>query len=119
MFQGGFLFDNITNLTAFNYLGEPSLDLQYSMALAFPQDVILYQVCLYPLELQNNLCGFSFTLLGRRLRRTRQHLVSSATAVESLHAVLTFVLHSRFNNFLDAIDGSCKRNVPPRALIPC
>lgn len=51
MFQGGFLFDNITNLTAFNYLGEPSLDLQYSMALAFPQDVILYQVCLYPLEL--------------------------------------------------------------------
>lgn len=43
--QGGFLYDNITNDTAFNYLGEPSLDLQYAMSLVYPQDVILYQVC--------------------------------------------------------------------------
>ncbi|KUJ08102.1 subtilisin-like protein [Mollisia scopiformis] len=43
--DGGFLYDfNLTNVTAFNFLGEPSLDLQYSMALVYPQDVILYQV---------------------------------------------------------------------------
>ncbi|GAB7355453.1 hypothetical protein MBLNU459_g5957t2 [Dothideomycetes sp. NU459] len=42
--DGGFLYDNITNVTAFSYLGEPSLDLQYAMSLVYPQNVILYQV---------------------------------------------------------------------------
>ena len=36
--QGGFLFDTgLNDTTAFAYLGEPSLDLQYSMALVYPQ----------------------------------------------------------------------------------
>ncbi|KIM96701.1 hypothetical protein OIDMADRAFT_94140, partial [Oidiodendron maius Zn] len=43
--DGGFLYDTgLNDTTAFSYLGEPSLDLQYSMALVYPQDVILYQV---------------------------------------------------------------------------
>ncbi|KAK5119268.1 hypothetical protein LTR85_007882 [Meristemomyces frigidus] len=42
--DGGYLYDNITNVTAFNYLGEPSLDLQYAMSLVYPQKVVLYQV---------------------------------------------------------------------------
>ncbi|KAI1331465.1 subtilisin-like protein [Xylariaceae sp. FL0255] len=42
--DGGYLFQGFNSTTAFNYLGEPSLDLQYSMALLYPQNVILYQV---------------------------------------------------------------------------
>lgn len=36
--QGGFLDNtNLDDANAFSYLGEPSLDLQYAMALVYPQ----------------------------------------------------------------------------------
>ncbi|KAL2209978.1 subtilisin-like protein [Sarocladium strictum] len=43
--DGGYLYDTEFNDTnAFTYLGEPSLDLQYAMALVDQQEVTLYQV---------------------------------------------------------------------------
>lgn len=42
--DGGYEYTGYNLTTSFDYLGEPSLDLQYSMALLYPQNVVLYQV---------------------------------------------------------------------------
>ena len=86
---GGFLYDtNLTDNNAFGYLGEPSLDLEYSMALVYPQ------VCCCEGILGLTINHESFLII--RVQNVILYQVGDLAEVNE----------TSFNNFLDAIDAS-------------
>jgi hypothetical protein len=86
--QGGYLYDTGLNATnAFNFLGEPSLDLQYSMSLVYPQVCC----CEGSLDLPMN-CNSDYSCPKNVILYQVGDLAEEN--------------ETSFNNFLDAIDAS-------------